>query len=216
MGSGGTSKWAPLYRCYASDGTSLYSGNLVLGDGTGASGTWGVNITGRANSVKDRTNDNTTYLNYGASGLAGSAISWMCCWNGYEIRAISKAETFNLVRDNGGDTRWVLKNSTWTEDFNTLTTSGFYRVNNVGANRPADWGQMIVCHGNSDTIFQLYHHYANNNLFVRGGNPSNVGGSGSWQYGMTMQSIVKLLKMFRWVKLLLKMVMVNNILLNID
>lgn len=48
MGSGSTSKWAPSYRCYASDGTSLYSGHLVLGDGTGASGTWGISVTGNS------------------------------------------------------------------------------------------------------------------------------------------------------------------------
>ena len=75
---------------------------------------------------------------------------------------------------------YVTKTNTWTADFNTCTTSGFYRVNNSGANRPGDWGQMIVCHGNSDTIFQLYHHYATNQLYSRGGNPSDVGGSGSW------------------------------------
>ena len=35
MASGSTSIFAPHYRCYASDGTSLYSGSLVIGDGTG-------------------------------------------------------------------------------------------------------------------------------------------------------------------------------------
>ena len=65
-----------------------------------------------ATYLKDRTNSTTTYTNYGASGLAGSAISWLACWNkdtnnNYELRAISKAEVFNVVRDNGGDSRWV-------------------------------------------------------------------------------------------------------------
>ena len=35
-GNGSTTAWAPYYRCYNSSGTQLYSGNLVLGDGTGA------------------------------------------------------------------------------------------------------------------------------------------------------------------------------------
>lgn len=48
MGSGSTSVFAPNYRCYAPDGTSLYSGNLVLGNGTGASGTWSISITGNS------------------------------------------------------------------------------------------------------------------------------------------------------------------------
>lgn len=55
MGSGGTTKFAPNYRCYASDGTSLYSGKLVIGDGTGASGTWGISITGNAATVSRAT-----------------------------------------------------------------------------------------------------------------------------------------------------------------
>ena len=33
----------------------------------------------------------------------------MTCWNGYELRAISKAEVYNLVRDNGGNNQWVKK-----------------------------------------------------------------------------------------------------------
>lgn len=67
----------------------------------------------------DRTNGTATYLNYGAAGLAGSAISWMTCWNGYELRAISKAEVFNLVRDNGGDGRYAKLAA-----HNNLTASG--------------------------------------------------------------------------------------------
>ena len=42
QGSGGTTKWAPLFREYNPSGTALYSGTLVLGDGTGASGTWNI------------------------------------------------------------------------------------------------------------------------------------------------------------------------------
>lgn len=141
MGSGGASKWAPLYRCYASDGTSLYSGNLVLGDGTGASGTWGINITGRAYSLKDRTNDNTSYLNYGAEGLAASAITWLCCWNGYEVRAISKAEMANATDSAhkwvriGGDTMTgvlttTYKSGTWV---NSLTSSAITLSDTTGS-----------------------------------------------------------------------------------
>lgn len=37
-----TSKTAPNFREYNSSGTELYSGNLVLGDGTGATGYWNI------------------------------------------------------------------------------------------------------------------------------------------------------------------------------
>ena len=50
MGNGttSTSGFAPLYRCFNASGTQTYSGSLVLGNGTGASGTWGISITGNA------------------------------------------------------------------------------------------------------------------------------------------------------------------------
>lgn len=57
MGSGSTSVFAPNYRCYAPDGTSLYSGNLVLGNGTGASGTWNISISGNAATATKATQD---------------------------------------------------------------------------------------------------------------------------------------------------------------
>lgn len=46
-----TTKAGPAYRIYKSDGTSLYSGNLPLADGTSASGTWGISITGTSSNV---------------------------------------------------------------------------------------------------------------------------------------------------------------------
>lgn len=67
-------------------------------------------------------------------------------------------------------------------DFNTITTSGFHRVNNNLTNKPSnasEWGQLIVSHG-GDTITQIYGDYSTGNLYTRSGNPSNVGGNGSW------------------------------------
>lgn len=46
-----TAKTALYFREYKSDGTQLYNGYLVLGDGTGASGTWGISISGNATTV---------------------------------------------------------------------------------------------------------------------------------------------------------------------
>jgi hypothetical protein len=43
-----TAKAGPPYRVYKSDGTNLYNGRLPLADGTSASGTWGISITGSA------------------------------------------------------------------------------------------------------------------------------------------------------------------------
>lgn len=71
--------------------------------------------------IADSYDKKATALAYSQAGLAASAISWLACWNGYELRAISKAEVFNAVRDNGGDGRWV--NVTGDTMSGTLTFS---------------------------------------------------------------------------------------------
>ncbi len=74
----------------------------------------------------------------------------------------------------------VNNNTTFTGDLNTATTSGFYWINSGQANAPGDWGQLIVCHGHGDTITQIYGQYDTGALYTRSGNPSNIGGQGSW------------------------------------
>jgi hypothetical protein len=71
-------------------------------------------------------------------------------------------------------------------DFNALTTSGHYRVNNNNTNGPqslgaSEWGQLIVVHSAADTITQIYGDYATGNLWTRSGNPTSIGGGGVWQ-----------------------------------
>lgn len=66
-------------------------------------------------------------------------------------------------------------------DFNTVTNSGIYRFSNDNINGPGcDWGQLLVMHGGGDTITQIVGDYASGALYTRSGNPSDVGGSGSW------------------------------------
>lgn len=71
-------------------------------------------------------------------------------------------------------------------DLNTLTTAGVYRINNTEANRPNDWGQLLVMYGGSDTITQIFGHYVDGTLKTRSGNPTNVGGTGSWSPWRTL------------------------------
>jgi hypothetical protein len=73
-----------------------------------------------------------------------------------------------------------------TADLDTLTASGAYRIQNSNANRPADWGQMLTVHGGLDTIGQIYFDYSDGNIKTRAGNPSDVGGSGSWSAWRTV------------------------------
>lgn len=69
-----------------------------------------------------------------------------------------------------------------SNDFNKITSSGFYRINDNLTNSPSatSWGQLIVCHGGGDTITQIYGDWQSGSLYTRSGNPTDVGGSGSW------------------------------------
>lgn len=78
-------------------------------------------------------------------------------------------------------TSYNVNNGVFTGDLNTATTSGFYRIGGGQANSPGEWGQLIVCQGAGDTITQIYGDYGSGTLYTRSGNPSNVGGTGSWR-----------------------------------
>lgn len=67
-------------------------------------------------------------------------------------------------------------------NLNTLTESGMYRVDSSLTNSPngLEWGQLLVMHGGGDTICQIYSSYATGELYVRSGNPTDVGGNGTW------------------------------------
>jgi hypothetical protein len=67
-------------------------------------------------------------------------------------------------------------------DLNKATRSGFYRINSGMLNAPSgvDWGQLIVCYGGQDTITQIVSDFSGINFYWRSGNPSDVGGGGTW------------------------------------
>lgn len=73
-------------------------------------------------------------------------------------------------------------------DLNTLTTSGFYRLGSGATNDPTPnkYGQLLVIRGAGDTITQIIGDYATGILYTRSGNPSNVGGSGSYSSWRTI------------------------------
>ena len=58
-----TTKAGPQFRLYKSDGTSLYSGRLPLADGTSASGTWGIGISGSAAKLNGYASDTNNTAN---------------------------------------------------------------------------------------------------------------------------------------------------------
>jgi hypothetical protein len=67
-------------------------------------------------------------------------------------------------------------------DADTVVTSGFYRFSGTPVNTPSgmDWGQLIVSRG-GDTVTQIITDYNSGNMYWRSGNPSQVGGVGTWK-----------------------------------
>jgi len=80
-------------------------------------------------------------------------------------------------------TAFAYSESKGNTDLNTITQSGMYRIENSNANMPSgvQYGQLLVIHGAGDTIVQIVADYHSNNIYWRSGNPSDVGGSGSWR-----------------------------------
>lgn len=65
-------------------------------------------------------------------------------------------------------------------DLNTVTVSGMYRL----AAMELSWqsfSQMLVVHGGADTVSQIIFAFSDGGVYVRTGNPSQVGGPGTWR-----------------------------------
>lgn len=73
--------------------------------------------TNNQTSFADYYNNTMTKLAFSQSGLAASAITWLACWNGYELRAINKSQ-FAL----SGHTH-TMSNITWTAPQNCTCVS---------------------------------------------------------------------------------------------
>ena len=64
-------------------------------------------------------------------------------------------------------------------DLDTVTVSGMYRL----AAMELPWqafSQMLVVHGGADTISQVIFAFSGGGVYVRTGNPTQVGGPGVW------------------------------------
>lgn len=96
--------------------TLNYTSYTVTKTGSGASGTWGISISGTAakansvpwsgvtgkpssyppsshthSSVTDIGNGSTTTFAYSKSGLGYGDFTWLAAWNGHELRAVNKS-----------------------------------------------------------------------------------------------------------------------------
>ena len=128
-----------------------------------------VTLTGAGTTTVSGTYPNFTITGAGTTYTAGTGITL----TGTEF---SLTDASDYMKEFGST----------TADLDTLTASGAYRIQNSNANRPADWGQMLTVYGGLDTIGQIYFDYQDGNIKTRAGNPSDVGGSGSWSAWRTV------------------------------
>ena len=165
-------------QAVSTDFTTSVLGEISAGTGIGISGSGvisnsapdqTVSLTGAGTTTVSGTYPNFTITGAGTTYTAGTGITL----TGTEF---SLTDASDYMKEFGST----------TADLDTLTASGAYRIQNSNANRPADWGQMLTVYGGLDTIGQIYFDYQDGNIKTRAGNPSDVGGNGSWSAWRTV------------------------------
>lgn len=102
----------------------------------------------------------------------------------YDLR--HTRDTVNsLILDSANYNTYALsKNSSTSADLNTMVDGGVYRLTNTNANLPSgsyQYGQLLTVRSSGDTIGQILMSYTESGrIAVRSGNPTQVGGTGSW------------------------------------
>ena len=149
-------------RIYMYAQASATGGRGIYIPAHGSGGARAVFSIGTNNEVyfADGYNGTATRLAYSQAGLAGSAISWLTCWNGYELRAINAANTrqflfgsssignantpiyydgTNLAQGNNklgaayGNSYWGMRAADNSDAWIRTTTSGIIPVQSGGA-----------------------------------------------------------------------------------
>ena len=97
---------------------------------------------------------------------------------GGDLRADGTIYCDTLSASNGFQPMWLPDG----QDLNKVVNSGFYRLSDSVVNGPystCGYSQLIVSRG-SDTISQILMPYSWTGMYIRSGNPADVGGTGSW------------------------------------
>ncbi len=104
---------------------------------------------------------------------------------GMPLDVVGNARATTFYGSGAGLTGTMLSRSAGSSvDLNNLVSPGTYRVDTTLTNKPtgaSDYGQLLVAYGASDTIGQIYFSYNANSYWIRSGNPTQVGGTGTWQ-----------------------------------
>lgn len=130
--------------------SSNYTSYTVTKTGGGASGTWGINVTGQATYVRDSYNGSNITITYGKSGQ--SSTSWLASWNGYELGAIQPS---NITAGWASGASYsnssnALASTGWGNgNFTYLQTSGDFYGN-------SGWSHYLISnHGNGETYYNF-------------------------------------------------------------
>ena len=174
-------------------GVQSGSGQIYMFSGASTTGNRGIYVTahgsGSARAVitvgtnnevyfADGYNGTATRLAYSQAGLAASAITWLACWNGYELRAINKSQ-FALAGHTHTNIVLGASNTAFTNT-STVALNGinvrWYSTASTFSGQPSQWGFLItVAAGDSSTEnHQFFVEQSNGGVFHRGTNSSTA------------------------------------------
>lgn len=165
--------------------SASYGAQMWLDDGSGEGGMKIRNRNGGTtwNPWRQVLTENN-YTNYTVSKTgSGASGTWSISISGNAATA-TNADKLDGYHASSFGMNYNVGNA----NLNAQTNSGFYRLGGTITNgfTNAAWGQMLVVHGAGDTIGQIGIPYNESGLYVRQGNPSDVGGSGSWKSWVRM------------------------------
>ena len=169
----GTHNYNYYHRNILSDNN--YTSYTVTKTGSGASGTWGISISGNsatASGIKDAGDSRTLTAAYSKNGLNYGDYSWLAAWNGNELRAVAKSQF-------AASTEVISRKAWWTSGNgnNVDTLKGGVTFAYTNHNAPTT-GTIAAfdCSTNENYSLQLMGGYSDNTLFFR----SRNGDNGTW------------------------------------
>lgn len=146
---------------------------------------YGVNFRGNlignadsATALKDNTNNTLTYSNYGAAALTASDITYLTCWNNYELRKINVSQlpdivdTAHLFVRTAGDTmtgNLSISCSTSVADHATTASAIYFKPHQTD-NDLTYTGAYIAVYDDGDTA------NSGTNMVIRSGGNTIIGG----------------------------------------
>ena len=163
--------------------SSNYTSYTVTKTGGGASGTWGINVTGQATYVRDSYNGSNITITYGKSSQ--SSTSWLASWNGYELGSIAPSSI----------TAGWASGASYSNSSNALASTGWGRGNFTYLQTDGDfygnsgWSHYLISnHGNGENYYNFvialpfwsYPKYKR----------MNAGSAGSWYNFHTTENVI--------------------------